>query len=79
MRKKEGEKERKKVRKKNRQTEKKKERTYTGIVVCVSYSCLCVKGRSHSYSVHNFWYKTSLIYYFKYGIGSSVRKKFLGA
>ena len=60
MRKKEGEKERKKVRKKNRQTERKKERkkerTYTGIVVCVSYSCLCVKGRSHSYSVHNFFF-----------------------
>ena len=55
MRKKEGEKERKSERKTDRQKERKKERTYTGIVVCVSYSCLCVKGRSHSYSVHNFF------------------------
>ena len=26
----------------------------------------------------DFWYVTSLIYYFKYGIGSFARKKFFG-
>jgi len=26
----------------------------------------------------DFWYVTSLIYYFKYGIGSFARKNFLG-
>ena len=26
----------------------------------------------------DFWYVTSLIYYFEYGIGSFARKKFLG-
>ena len=49
-------KEREGERKKKRKKEGKKERKegYSSIGVCVSYRCLCVKGRSHLYSVHNF-------------------------
>ena len=33
---------------------------------------------NQSIDLSDFWYKTSLIYYFRYGIGSFARKKFLG-
>ena len=33
---------------------------------------------NQSIDFSDFWYKTSLIYYFKYGIGSFARKKIFG-
>ena len=33
---------------------------------------------NHNIDFSDFWYVTSLIYYFEYGIGSFARKKFFG-
>ena len=41
---------------------------------------MCFRARLGNQSIDfsDFWYKTSLIYYFEYGIGSSVRKEKIG-